>query len=55
MAGNFALGLSILMTLYLFCCAIMDMKRENKSIFSLHMILVIIMAFVFSGLAYIFI
>ncbi|MGV3464675.1 MAG: hypothetical protein ACO1OT_05210 [Heyndrickxia sp.] len=55
MVGNFALGLSIIMTFFLFYHAAINMKRENASIFSLHIILVIVMAFIFSGLAYIFI
>jgi len=55
MIGNFALGLSIIMAVFLFYYAITDMKQKNKSVFSLHIIFIIVMAFVFSGVAYLFI
>ncbi|WP_158175273.1 hypothetical protein [Heyndrickxia camelliae] len=55
MVGNFALVLSMIMTFFLFYYVVMEMKREKSPVLSLHILLVVVMAFVFSGLAYIFI
>ncbi|MBS4173908.1 hypothetical protein [Bacillus sp. FJAT-49736] len=55
MAMNFAFGLSILMTVYLFFYAFSEIKKEYKTVSPINYLLAIIMAFVFSGIAYLFI